>query len=167
MSFMAACSPYVWYPWTWYVIHSILLQVVVTNMALLGEKVVLHFEILIDPTISTPFNEGTEKIDNILVLRLENGKDFFIVVSGTYHPTCFGVYLDQLALMTLPVSEAATAPSDKKSKKQQQSIEPSPQQATLPKELWRLLNFLWNKNMLCLVCIHLSFMPIVSNYYYY
>ncbi|KAI7883681.1 DNase I-like protein [Lichtheimia hyalospora FSU 10163] len=130
-----------------------------------GEKVVLHFEILIDPTISTPFNEGTEKIDSILVLRLENGKDFFIVVSGAYHPTCFGVYLDQLALMTLPVSEAAVAPSDKKSRKQQQTTEPSPQQATLPKELWRLLNFLWNKNMLCLESLFLqSGDRVVSNY---
>ncbi|KAI8137256.1 Endonuclease/exonuclease/phosphatase [Fennellomyces sp. T-0311] len=115
-----------------------------------GEKIVIHFEILIDPTISSPFNEGSEEIDNILVLRLENGKDFFIVVNGAYQPTCFGVHLERLALMSLPVSGAV--PADKKSKKKQtaDNNESRGQQATLPKELWRVLNFLWNKNMLCL-----------------
>ena len=157
----------------------------------LGEKVVIHFEILIDPTISSPFNECKEEIDNILVLRLENGKDFFIVVTGQYQPTCFGVNLERLALMSLPVSEVAVSLDKKKSlssrisrkKSIQSSSSKSPdatstsssgssvttpgtstttsatgttnsriqQQATLPKELWRVLNFLWNKNMLCLV----------------
>ncbi|KAI9494141.1 Endonuclease/exonuclease/phosphatase [Zychaea mexicana] len=136
-----------------------------------GEKVVIHFEILIDPTISSPFNEAKEEIDNILVLRLENGKDFFIVVTGHYQPTCFGVNLERLALMSLPVSEVAVASDKKKSRKSLRhaassssaknntgkSSDSTPnnesrlqQQATLPKELWRVLNFLWNKNMLCL-----------------
>ncbi|KAI7848005.1 Endonuclease/exonuclease/phosphatase [Circinella umbellata] len=152
-----------------------------------GEKVVIHFEILIDPTISSPFNECKEEIDNILVLRLENGKDFFIVVTGQYQPTCFGVNLERLALMSLPVSEVAVALDKKKSLSsrinRKKSIRSSSskssdstssnsggtksgtnattsatettdsriqQQATLPKELWRVLNFLWNKNMLCL-----------------
>lgn len=115
-----------------------------------GEQVVIHFEILIDPSISTPFNEGTEHIDNILVLRLENGKDFFIVISGQYQPTCFGVRLESLALMPLPVSETVN-----RKKKERASASPdlgrTAQQAMLPKELWQILNFLWNKSMLCIV----------------
>lgn len=115
-----------------------------------GEKVVIHFEILIDPSISTPFNEGSCQIDNILVLRLENGKDFFIVVSGKYQPTCFGVNLERLALMTLPISEASR--KGKRGNNQTDLVnEARTQQATLPKELWRVLNFLWNKNMLSMV----------------
>lgn len=104
---------------------------------------IIHFEILIDPSISTEFNEGDERIDSILILRLENGKDFFIVVSGNYHPTCFGVKLERLALMSLPVSEVSAKTKGKQTEVQQV------QHATFPKELWSILNFLWNKSMLC------------------
>lgn len=104
---------------------------------------IIHFEILIDPSISTAFNEGDERIDSILILRLENGKDFFIVVSGNYHPTCFGVKLERLALMSLPVSEVSAKTKGKRTSVHQV------QQATFPKELWSILNFLWNKSMLC------------------
>ncbi|KAF7729407.1 hypothetical protein EC973_004386 [Apophysomyces ossiformis] len=110
-----------------------------------GEKTMIQFDLMIDPSISAPFNEGEQKIDDILVLRLENGKDFFIVVSGKYTPTCFGVPIPRLSQMTVPVSEIATvkkshSPSNTEDQAQAQ-------QATLPKELWRLLNFLWNRHM--------------------
>ncbi|KAG0165854.1 hypothetical protein DFQ30_007914 [Apophysomyces sp. BC1015] len=113
-----------------------------------GEKVVIQFDLMIDPSISAPFNEGQEKIDDILVLRLENGKDFFIIISGKYAPTCFGVPLHRLSQMTVPVSEIA------KSQKPHQHLSGESQlqgqHATLPKELWRLLNFLWNRHMFCI-----------------
>lgn len=127
-----------------------------------GEKVVLHFEIMIDSTISAPFNEGKQEIRDILVLRLENGKDFFIDINGKYIPTCFGMKLEQLAQMTVPIQEvissskssssltSSTSNNNTNSQDQQQQQQ---QQVNLPKELWRMLTFLWNKNMLSMVYI--------------
>ncbi|KAI8092448.1 Endonuclease/exonuclease/phosphatase [Gilbertella persicaria] len=117
-----------------------------------GEKVVIRFEVTVDPTISTPLNRGEEKMDEILILRLENSKDFFISVSGDYVPTCFGVPLELLSGMVVPISEAAMNNlKSTSSKKNDASRPPSPpstsNQIELPKELWKIMNFLWNTNM--------------------
>lgn len=131
-----------------------------------GEKVVIQFELMIDASISAPFNEGKQEINDILVLRLENGKDFFIVVSGKYIPTCFGMPLDSLSQMTIPIQEVVGSStlsngisrrnhSTNKAPSSDSNNGTGPQrtqhQANLPKELWRILTFLWNKNMLSMV----------------
>ncbi|KAI8973493.1 Endonuclease/exonuclease/phosphatase [Mycotypha africana] len=120
-----------------------------------GEKVVIRFEVTVDPTISAPLNRGEQKLDDILILRLENSKDFFICVSGEYVPTCFGVPLEQLSEMAVPISEEAAknlqgVASRKSSSSADSSLagsQPILNQIDLPKELWKVLNFLWNPNM--------------------
>ncbi|KAI9321056.1 Endonuclease/exonuclease/phosphatase [Dichotomocladium elegans] len=107
-----------------------------------GDKVVIHIAVMVDRTISTAFNEGVEMLATTLVIRMENVSDFFVEVTGKYQPTCFGLHLERLALMTVPIT--ALTPN-----RTVQATEPIGQQATLPKELWRVLNFLWNENMLC------------------
>jgi phosphatidylinositol-bisphosphatase len=132
-----------------------------------GEKVVIRFEVTIDPTISTPLNRGEQKIDEILILRLENSKDFFISVSGDYIPTCFGMPLEELSEMAVPISEAAAKNLQKSaSTNSNTSSPPSPvlNQIDLPKELWKVMNFLWNANMFQIVCIpmYISTLQIIS-----
>ncbi|ORX55629.1 DNase I-like protein [Hesseltinella vesiculosa] len=138
-----------------------------------GEKILLQFEIMIDASVSAPFNQGQE-LSHILILRLENAKDFFISIRGNYQRTCFGVPLHLLSPMTIPSVNAEaslTSPPERRKHLLQSakttlanpsdppgSVSPSSsssslstsQQANLPKELWRLLTFLWNKNMLTL-----------------
>ncbi|CDH48521.1 domain-containing protein [Lichtheimia corymbifera JMRC:FSU:9682] len=124
-----------------------------------GEKTMLYLRIRVDPAVSAPLNEGNQQIDTVLVLRLENGKDLYIVVKGRYIPTCLGIHLDRLALMSLPVSSMSSHPNPS-SKKNGQAIttadNTSTQQATLPKELWRVLNYLWNKSMLSIDTLFLQ-----------
>lgn len=120
-----------------------------------GENVVIRFEVTIDPTISAPLNRGQENMDEILILRLENSKDFFISVAGDYIPTCFGVPLEQLSEMAVPISEAA-AKNLQRAKpanpnNPQQPPSPVLNQIDLPKELWKVMNFLWNANMFKIV----------------
>ncbi|KAI8339909.1 Endonuclease/exonuclease/phosphatase [Chlamydoabsidia padenii] len=140
-----------------------------------GEKVVIQFELMIDASISAPFNEGKQEINDILVLRLENGKDFFIVVSGKYIRTCFGVPLDSLAQMTIPIQEVVGSSSlsngssrrnnNGKSTTSDPTNQQVQQQANLPKELWRILTFLWNKNMLSMENLFLDHGDrVVSDY---
>lgn len=67
-----------------------------------NEKVVINFEILVDPTNSAPLNgkklDGKKQtlINEFLLLRVENCKDFYINVCGQYEPTCFGAHLEDL-----------------------------------------------------------------------
>ncbi|OAD08897.1 hypothetical protein MUCCIDRAFT_117152, partial [Mucor lusitanicus CBS 277.49] len=134
-----------------------------------GEKVIIRFEVTIDPTISAPLNRGEENMDDILILRLENSKDFFISVSGYYIPTCFGVPLEQLSEMVVPISEAA-AKNLQRSKpanpnNPQQPPSPVLNQIDLPKELWKVMNFLWNANMFRIESLFLEHGDLIVSTY--
>ncbi|KAF4121933.1 inositol polyphosphate 5-phosphatase INPP5B/F [Geosmithia morbida] len=41
-------------------------------------------------------NDKTANIDDVLVLRVEDGRDYFIPVRGTWQPSCFGRSMDEL-----------------------------------------------------------------------
>ncbi|KAH8550863.1 Endonuclease/exonuclease/phosphatase, partial [Umbelopsis sp. PMI_123] len=110
-----------------------------------GEQTVIDFHINIDRVSASAFNNDEDQIDDTLILRLENGKDFFLVVSGNYIPSCYGMSLEKLARLKYPVRSAGN------DKSQRDSRSPSPeasQNGTMPKEIWRMLTFLWNKNTL-------------------
>lgn len=49
-----------------------------------GEKCDIHFEVLIDEKTASKFNAGEDNLEDILILHLEDGRDFFINVSGTH-----------------------------------------------------------------------------------
>lgn len=53
----------------------------------------------------TMLNSGEDKIEDILVLHLDRGKDYFITVSGNYLPCCFGTSLETLCRMKKPIRE--------------------------------------------------------------
>ena len=48
------------------------------------------------------------RLDQILVLRIEGGNDFFISVTGTYVPSGFGLSLEHLAIRPKPGSVTPT-----------------------------------------------------------
>ncbi|KAI9323192.1 Endonuclease/exonuclease/phosphatase [Dichotomocladium elegans] len=117
-----------------------------------GEKVVLHFELLIDPTTSASFNKGEQKIDTILILRFENGKHFFIEVSGDYQITSFGYPLEDFTTVDICVDEFALPPQpDKKKKKGRNTSSSSlPPGIALPVplKLYKMLNQINTKSSL-------------------
>jgi phosphatidylinositol-bisphosphatase len=47
-------------------------------------------------------NAGSMHLRDVLVLRLVNGRDYFICIDGDYEPSCFGQSL--LNLMQIPMS---------------------------------------------------------------
>ncbi|KAI9267122.1 Endonuclease/exonuclease/phosphatase [Helicostylum pulchrum] len=131
-----------------------------------GEKVVIRFEITIDPTISAPLNRGEQTLHEILILRLENSKDFFISVDGDYVKTCFGVPLEQLSEVPVPISEAAA----KNLQMQNTGSPPSSpvpllNQINLPKQLWKLMNFLWNPSMFSIESLFLEHGDLIVSTY--
>ncbi|KAF7545186.1 hypothetical protein G7Z17_g9373 [Cylindrodendrum hubeiense] len=62
-----------------------------------GDTVLVLLEIQISaiPHIRA-LNEGLSKIEDVLVLRIEDGRDHFIPVRGTWKPTCLGRSISEL-----------------------------------------------------------------------
>lgn len=63
----------------------------------------------VNPTTAPQLNSGDDKIEDILVLHLEGGKDLFVSVSGNYLPSCFGSSLEALVYMFKPIRDVETA----------------------------------------------------------
>ena len=63
----------------------------------------------IDEDTAPPLNSGKDKMEDILVLHLEKGKDFFITVRGDYLPSCFGSSLETLIHLHTYIREVPVA----------------------------------------------------------
>uniref|UniRef100_A0A8C9R1V7 phosphoinositide 5-phosphatase n=1 Tax=Scleropages formosus TaxID=113540 RepID=A0A8C9R1V7_SCLFO len=50
-------------------------------------------------------NSGEDTLDEILILHLDRGKDYFIAIAGNYLPSCFGTSLEKLCQTRKPVRE--------------------------------------------------------------
>ncbi|KJZ77242.1 hypothetical protein HIM_03563 [Hirsutella minnesotensis 3608] len=62
-----------------------------------GETVLAHIEAQISVISQLrALNDGHAKMEEILVLRVEDGRDHFIPVRGKWLPTCFGRSIDEL-----------------------------------------------------------------------
>lgn len=53
----------------------------------------------------TLLNSREDSIEDILVLHLDRGKDYFITIAGNYLPSCFGTSLETLCRMKKPIRE--------------------------------------------------------------
>lgn len=92
-------------------------------------------------------NGGREVVDDILILRLENGRDYYITVKGSYARSCFGMTLDEMVLYKDPIR---TIPLDVIERAEQfpNESEISPSNALcIPKELWRIVDAIYEKGL--------------------
>ncbi|XP_016814992.4 type II inositol 1,4,5-trisphosphate 5-phosphatase isoform X4 [Pan troglodytes] len=106
----------------------------------------IDLELFVNKTTATKLNSGEDKIEDILVLHLDRGKDYFLSVSGNYLPSCFGSPIHTLCYMREPIldlpletiSELTLMPvwtGDDGSQLE------SPME--IPKELWMLVDYLY------------------------
>lgn len=62
-----------------------------------GETVLAHITAHINTIpLLRSLNDATAKIEDVLVLRVEEGRDHFIPIRGTWLPSCFGRSVDEL-----------------------------------------------------------------------
>lgn len=88
-------------------------------------------------------NQGREVLDDILILRLENGRDYYITVKATYARSCFGMSVDELVLYSDPIRKVPLDPI-----KRAEKYDPSPANALcVPKELWRIIDAIFEKGL--------------------
>ncbi|XP_030679333.1 type II inositol 1,4,5-trisphosphate 5-phosphatase isoform X2 [Nomascus leucogenys] len=106
----------------------------------------IKLELFVNKTTATKLNSGEDKIEDILVLHLDRGKDYFLSVSGNYLPSCFGSPIHTLCYMREPIldlpletiSELTLMPiriGDDGSQLE------SPME--IPKELWMMVDYLY------------------------
>uniref|UniRef100_A0A672T2U9 phosphoinositide 5-phosphatase n=1 Tax=Sinocyclocheilus grahami TaxID=75366 RepID=A0A672T2U9_SINGR len=70
-----------------------------------NETMEIFLEVYVSKDSVTLLNSGEDKIEDILVLHLDRGKDYFITVTGNYLPSCFGTSLETLCRMKKPIRE--------------------------------------------------------------
>ncbi|XP_055597459.1 inositol polyphosphate 5-phosphatase OCRL-like [Uranotaenia lowii] len=81
---------------------------------------------------------------DILVLRVENGRDTFITIYGEYILSCFGVSLETLLKLNKPICEYEInelITLEKKEVQHNLSVD------HIPREIWRLVNYLNNSDV--------------------
>uniref|UniRef100_A0A672FZ32 phosphoinositide 5-phosphatase n=1 Tax=Salarias fasciatus TaxID=181472 RepID=A0A672FZ32_SALFA len=105
-----------------------------------NETLEIYLEVYVSKDSVTLLNSGEDKIEDILVLHLDRGKDYFITISGNYQPSCFGTSLETLCRMKKPIREIPIT----KGADGTRNTEDKP--LKIPKEVWILVNHLFTKS---------------------
>lgn len=118
-----------------------------------NETVEITFTCRIDKKTAQNLNSGADSLDDVIILRLENGFDFYIGVTGTYDRSCFGMSLNDLARNSTPVRQTSLPVTFELSSqfytpafKDQCAIAraAAPVSSQVPKELWRVVDALFS-----------------------
>ncbi|XP_070224491.1 type II inositol 1,4,5-trisphosphate 5-phosphatase isoform X2 [Bos mutus] len=106
----------------------------------------IELELFVNKTTATKLNSGEDKIEDILVLHLERGKDYFLSVSGNYIPSCFGSPIHTLCYMKEPILDLPLETIRELTLMQLQTEDNGSQlekPMDIPKELWILVDYLY------------------------
>ncbi|XP_016302061.1 inositol polyphosphate 5-phosphatase OCRL-1-like isoform X2 [Sinocyclocheilus anshuiensis] len=122
-----------------------------------NETMEIFLEVYVSKDSVTLLNSGEDKIEDILVLHLDRGKDYFITVAGNYLPSCFGTSLETLCRMKKPIREIPITKlidlgEDSCMEKEKcrinfllDSAGTEDKPLKIPKEVWLLVNHLYTK----------------------
>ncbi|KAI4819061.1 hypothetical protein KUCAC02_004342 [Chaenocephalus aceratus] len=113
-----------------------------------NETLEIYLEVYVSKDSVTLLNSGEDAIEDILVLHLDRGKDYFITISGNYLPSCFGTSLETLCRMKKPIREI---PITKLIDLEEDSFMEKVQvqktnRLKIPKEVWILVNHLFTRS---------------------
>uniref|UniRef100_A0A674N9E0 phosphoinositide 5-phosphatase n=1 Tax=Takifugu rubripes TaxID=31033 RepID=A0A674N9E0_TAKRU len=99
-----------------------------------NETLEIYLEVYVSKDAVTLLNSSEDSIEEILVLHLDRGKDYFITISGNYLPSCFGTSLETLCRMKKPIREIPIT-----------KLIDLEKPLKIPKEVWILVNHLYTK----------------------
>uniref|UniRef100_A0AAV1UP92 Rho-GAP domain-containing protein n=1 Tax=Peronospora matthiolae TaxID=2874970 RepID=A0AAV1UP92_9STRA len=135
------------------------------------DKMEICITALVDEVVAHGLTSGVESLDDTMILRVENGRDYFLVVSGQYANSCFGSSIEQLLASSEPIRDveltASHSPAasvfsvwvggaagvDANALIHPEIIEGPPDSAPtsdsqkVPKELWRMVNDIYENYM--------------------
>ncbi|NXC11181.1 I5P2 phosphatase, partial [Orthonyx spaldingii] len=111
-------------------------------------EITVELEVFVNKSTATRLNSGEEKLEDILVLHLTRGKDYFLSITGNYLPSCFGSPIHTLCHMREPIQDMS-AESIRRLTLMPVDTSDDPAQAEkpmdIPKELWMMVDHL-NRN---------------------
>ncbi|XP_021410420.1 type II inositol 1,4,5-trisphosphate 5-phosphatase isoform X3 [Lonchura striata] len=111
-------------------------------------EITVELEVFVNKSTATRLNSGEEKLEDILVLHLVNGKDYFLSITGNYLPSCFGSPIHTLCYMREPIQDMS-AESIRRLTLMPVDMSDDPAQEEkpmdIPKELWMMVDHL-NRN---------------------
>mmetsp|Transcript_32528 Transcript_32528/g.78943 ORF Transcript_32528/g.78943 Transcript_32528/m.78943 type:complete len:811 (+) Transcript_32528:49-2481(+) len=108
---------------------------------------VVTVTVTIDNNTAKLLNAGREVLKDTLILRLENGREYYVSIKGTFARSCFGMSLDQLVLYKDPIRTIALD-AIQRAEQFPNENEVSPSNALcIPKELWRLVDAMYEKGL--------------------
>ena len=113
-------------------------------MLIPGEKETsINFTIQVNNEIASALNSGKDVLEDIIILRLENGRDYYITIRGKYGRSCFGMSLDELVLYNDPIRSVPLDPVKRVEKYggNQTAV------LCVPKELWRIVDAIYEKGL--------------------
>ncbi|KAM3933388.1 type II inositol 1,4,5-trisphosphate 5-phosphatase isoform 1-T1 [Leptodactylus fuscus] len=110
-----------------------------------GSEAQIELELFVNNETAARLNTGEEKLEDILILHLDRGKDFFLSVTGDYLHSCFGSSIQMLCYMREPIrdmspdtiTELACMPLQMKD-----DFVGSEKPLDVPKELWMMVDHL-------------------------
>ncbi|XP_033876258.3 inositol polyphosphate 5-phosphatase OCRL-like isoform X2 [Acipenser ruthenus] len=115
-----------------------------------NEMVEISLEVYVSKDSVTMLNSTEDSIEDILVLHLDRGKDYFLTIGGNYLPSCYGTSLETLCRMKKPIREI---PITKLIDLERSRLDLLPvdnvgtedKPLKIPKEVWLLVDHLFTK----------------------
>lgn len=104
-----------------------------SGLLLPNESAEIAVSCLITKEHSFAFQIGLESLEEIIILKLENGRDYFITIRGMYAKSCFGTNLHYLVNTPEPVRTS--------------QLSPPSQVLSVPKEIWQMIDFIYKNGM--------------------
>ncbi|NXW90481.1 I5P2 phosphatase, partial [Alopecoenas beccarii] len=108
-------------------------------------EITVELEVFVNKSTATRLNTGDENIDDILVLHLNRGRDYFLSITGNYLPSCFGSPLHALCYMREPIQDMSTESIQKLTKMRlgKSADDEAEKPMDIPKELWMMVDHLY------------------------
>ncbi|XP_061870360.1 type II inositol 1,4,5-trisphosphate 5-phosphatase isoform X2 [Colius striatus] len=109
-------------------------------------ELTIELEVFVNKSTATHLNSGEEKLEDILVLHLNRGKDYFLSVTGNYLPSCFGSPIHTLCYMREPIQDMAAESIRRLTlmplEMSNDDVE-AEKPVAIPKELWMMVDRLY------------------------
>ncbi|XP_054638567.1 type II inositol 1,4,5-trisphosphate 5-phosphatase isoform X2 [Dunckerocampus dactyliophorus] len=108
-----------------------------------GSSVDIDLEVFVNRSTAPELNSCTQEMEDILVLHLERGKDYFISVTGHYLPSCFGTPIHMLCRLREPIQDMPHEALRELVVTSRNEIESVEKPLDIPKELWMMVDHLF------------------------
>ncbi|XP_067389802.1 type II inositol 1,4,5-trisphosphate 5-phosphatase isoform X2 [Emydura macquarii macquarii] len=109
-------------------------------------EITVELELFVNKSTATRLNSGEDKLEDILILHLDRGKDYFLSVMGNYLPSCFGSPIQMLCYMREPIRDMSAETIRELTLlplQMNDDIFRDEKPLDIPKELWMMVNHLY------------------------